>query len=116
MSRKEDFGDQLIEALQEAVAYQRGELENARVDRVELTARTTRVVPPPRYDADRIRSIRRRLGVSQPVFAGLLNVSGGTVRAWEQGLRDPDGPSLRLLEVAESHPAALLAHVVGVEG
>lgn len=49
----------------------------------------------------------RQLRVSQPVFAGMLNASNSTVRAWEQGAREPDGPTLRLLEIAEKHPEAL---------
>jgi transcriptional regulator with XRE-family HTH domain len=43
----------------------------------------------------------------------LLNVSRSTVRAWEQGRRSPDGPSLRLLEVAAERPSALLEVATG---
>jgi putative transcriptional regulator len=46
--------------------------------------------------------------LSQPVFAAALNVSPDTIRAWEQGKREPDGPTLRLLEVAKQHPEVLL--------
>jgi putative transcriptional regulator len=46
--------------------------------------------------------------LSQPVFAAALNVSAETIRAWEQGKREPDGPTLRLLEVAEQHPEVFL--------
>lgn len=105
------FGDDLIGALGEALAYERGEPTGARADRAEYTARHAAVEPPPAYDAERIKSLRKSLRVSQPVFAGMLNVSGSTVRAWEQGQRQPDGPSLRLLEVAERHPDALFGHV-----
>jgi len=38
----------------------------------------------------------------------MLNVSGSTVRAWEQGAREPEGPTLRLLEIAEKNPAVLV--------
>ncbi len=55
-----------------------------------------------------MRTVRERLGLSQPVFARALNVSLGTVRGWEQGARRPDGPTQRLLEVAERHPEAVL--------
>jgi len=106
MTRK-TCGDMLIGALGEAVAHSRGELV-ARTDRVEVTARGGSVMPPPRYDSERIRALRKDLGMSQPIFAGMLNVSGSTVRAWEQGARAPDGPSLRLLEIAERSPEALL--------
>ena len=41
------------------------------------------------------------------------NASNADVRtwAWEQGKREPDGPTLRLLEVAEQHPEVLLERV-----
>ena len=115
MATNDDFGELLIGALEEAVAYKRGKLPGVRVDRHELTARKTTVTPPPLYDADGIRRIRSRLNVSQPVFAGMLNVSSSTVQAWEQGVREPDGASLRLLEIAESHPDTLLRRVVHPE-
>jgi predicted RNase H-like HicB family nuclease/DNA-binding XRE family transcriptional regulator len=74
-------------------------------------------IPPPQFtalgnerrrDAERVRRVRRKLAVSQRDFANLLNVSVGAVRAWEQGLRTPDGASARLLEIAEQHPEVLL--------
>ena len=63
---------------------------------------------PDRFGAERIRQIRRRLDVSQKVFADILNVSLGTVRSWEQGVRTPDGAAMRLLNIAERRPEALL--------
>lgn len=110
MARR-NVGDELIGALQEALAYEKGALAEARVDRVQYTARAAAVDPPPAYTAQQIRLLRKRLNVSQPIFAGMLNVSGSTVRAWEQGQREPDGPSLRLLQIAERHPDTLLGHV-----
>lgn len=73
------------------------------------TARHASVSRPPTYSTERITMVRRRLGVSQQVFADLLNVSVGTVRSWEQGVRKPDGASRRLLDIAERHPETLLA-------
>lgn len=107
------FGNALIGALEEAVAFERGELPDVRVDRVEITARNARTTPAPAYDAERIRAVRRGLSLSQAVFAEMLNVSASTVRAWEQGAREPDGPTRRLLQVAELHPEALTDAVYG---
>jgi len=76
------------------------------------TARRSVVEPPPVYDGVRIRTLRQRLRVSQPLFAAALNVSAATVKSWEQGRRTPDGASLRLLELAEKHPQI----VVGTTG
>jgi DNA-binding transcriptional regulator YiaG len=107
------FGDALIGALEEAVAFERGELPATRVDRVDITARNARATPAPAYTAGQIREIRRRLSLSQPVFAEMLNVSASTIRAWEQGTREPDGPTRRLLQVADLHPEALTDAVYG---
>lgn len=71
--------------------------------------RRVRVAPPGDFDSERLRAIRRRLNVSQRVFAELLNVNVQMVRSWEQGWRVPDGASLRLLEIADRSPHGLLA-------
>jgi DNA-binding transcriptional regulator YiaG len=62
---------------------------------------------PPANDAERIRQIRKRLGLLERQFAEILNVSLETVYAWEQGLRTPNGAALRLLDLAERHPDLL---------
>lgn len=95
--------EQMLASLREAIAYKKeGRTDLARV--VTMTARTTAVEPPPAYAPAQIINIRAQLGMSQAVFAAALNVSGGTVSAWEQGDREPSGPSLRLLELAEKAP------------
>jgi putative transcriptional regulator len=102
-----NFGDALIGALEEAVAYERGELPGTRVERRAITARNTNVLPTPTYSPEQIRGIRDELGVSQQVFADLLNASASAVRAWERGARVPDGPTRRLLQIAELQPEVL---------
>ena len=106
MSTSKKYEGMLIESARQAVAIDRGELEPART--TVLTARDTAVSEPPAYDAARIRKIRQKLALSQDLFAGALNVSTATVRAWEQGARIPDGASLRLLEIAARHPRTIL--------
>ena len=73
-----------------------------------MTARQVSTDPPRRIAADRIREIRRSLDMSQRVFADVLNVSLATVRSWEQGVRTPDGASMRLLSIAERHPETII--------
>ena len=109
-AKKGRFGRQLVEAAEEAVRIERGEMEPARLSR--YTAAEAVVEPPPRYAAGRIRGIRDRMALSQPIFAAALNVSPETVRAWEQGKREPEGPTLRLLEVAEEHPEVFLTKIL----
>jgi putative transcriptional regulator len=51
------------------------------------------------------------MGLSQALFAQVLNASPETVKAWEQGKRVPDGMALALLEVAERSPDVLMSRV-----
>lgn len=107
---EQNFGDLLIEGLQEALEVRRGNVQPARRVR-RLSARDAVVQPPRQYEGEGIQRIRERLGLSQAVFAQVLNASPETVKAWEQGKRQPDGMALTLLEVAETHPEALMRRV-----
>lgn len=55
-----------------------------------------------------VADIRKKTGLSQSAFAGLLGVSVRTLQEWEQGRREPRGPAKALLRVAYRHPEALL--------
>ncbi|HEY0019201.1 MAG TPA: type II toxin-antitoxin system MqsA family antitoxin [Longimicrobium sp.] len=101
------WGKLLIEGLEEALAYTRGEATDVRVHTVEVTARKAHLELPPYYPPHLIREIRHKLSVSQAIFGQMLGVSASSVRAWEQGKREPEGPTRRLLQIAERHPAVL---------
>ncbi|HEY9516194.1 MAG TPA: helix-turn-helix domain-containing protein [Gemmatimonadaceae bacterium] len=105
------ISDRILDGLEEAVAFEYGKLPGTRVDRVTLTARVAEAPPAPTYTSARIARIRSQLRLSQAVFAMALNVSAETVRAWEQGKREPDGAALRLLQIAEQHPEWILETV-----
>jgi len=51
----------------------------------------------------KIKAIRMREKVSQPIFAGYLNVSKNLVSDWERGVKSPGGPALRLLSIVDKH-------------
>lgn len=106
-----NFGELMVASADEAAAIAAGEAKAATVTRVSLTARDAKVAPPPKYGSEKVRAVRSQLRLSQPVFARALNVSLGTVRGWEQGARVPDGPTRRLLQLAERHPEAVLESV-----
>jgi putative transcriptional regulator len=68
----------------------------------QFTVRTVELdLKPKNFDAESVRLIRLSFGVSQRVFAYLLNVSVDLVQSWEQGNRFPDGPANVLLEMME---------------
>jgi putative transcriptional regulator len=48
--------------------------------------------------------IRSKLALSQSAFAGLFGVSMRTLQDREQGRRNPQGPAIALLRIAEQHP------------
>ncbi len=103
-----NFGGLLVESLGEAVEIHEGRAAPARVHSYPaVTARDVEVQAPPVFSAQQIRAIREQLGLSQDVFARVLNVSPATDRSWEQRQREPDGAALRLLQIAERHPEIL---------
>lgn len=104
MENEKSLGQLLIESMDEHIAYMHG-AGSGTSRTVFVDSRGGMVDAPPAYDAERIRRIRRLvLRVSQAVFAEALNVSRATVRAWEQGVRQPEGSTRRLLQIAEEHP------------
>jgi len=76
----------------------------------KLTLRTHKLTLPPSIKPLRpkeITALRRRLNVSQAVFAGLLNVPKVTAISWEKGRRQPTGAALRLLDLVRKQPKIL---------
>lgn len=55
-----------------------------------------------------IKSVRKKLHLSQSQFAFLIGVSVNTLQNWEQGRREPRGPAKALLKVASEHPEVVL--------
>ncbi len=66
-------------------------------------------LPPVKvYSAQQIRSIRIRNKASQGVFALYLNTSKSTIQKWEQGMKKPNGPSLKLLSLVDQKGLGVL--------
>lgn len=87
----------LVHALEEVLAYQRG----------ELALPETPVTPAP-VDA---RAVRLNLGLTQEQFAERFGIPLPTLRGWEQGHRTPQGPARILLRVIERDPNVVAAAV-----
>ncbi len=76
----------------------------------KLTLRTATMPPPVKsMTPSQVRSIRKKLNVSQPVFAAMMNIPTVTAASWERGRRKPTGAALRLLDIARKHPEVLVA-------
>src|SRR5580765_6895832 len=87
-------GERIIEGLEQAIAWTRGENENVRVTLVHV----------PEVD---VRAVRTRMGLSQAQFATKFGFPPATLRNWEQGRARPDAPTRVLLAVIEKHPEAV---------
>ena len=110
-----DIGSEIIEALEEAIAFEAGEGTRAVFKTAPISARRAKVTPAPEFTPREIVKIRESLGFSQALFAQALNVSPETEKGWEQGKAPPNGASKRLLEIAKNHPAIILEGVVQID-
>jgi len=90
--RQQDF-EELVKSVREAGKIKRGQTRPSRM----FT-----------FQPDDIRGIRTNLGLSQSEFALLIGVSVATLRNWEQGRRQPEGPARALLRIAAKNPEAVL--------
>jgi putative transcriptional regulator len=90
-------GVRLIRSVKQALAWAEGEDVPVRVTMVSVER-----TPP--ID---VRSIRQTLGLSQSQFASRFAFAPATVRNWEQGRTQPDGPARILLAVMAHHPEAV---------
>ncbi len=52
--------------------------------------------------------VRHKTNLSQSEFSKLLGVSVRTLQDWEQGRRQPSGPAVSLLRIAEKHPEVFI--------
>jgi putative transcriptional regulator len=80
--------------LEEAVAYARGGAKESNY-KVRVPARIN------------VRAIRTKLGMTQEEFAGQFGFSVNMLRHWEQGKRQPEGPTRAYLLVIERAPKAV---------
>ena len=88
---KRDFNN-LVQSVKEMKLILKGKLKPARVTK---------------FDPISIKSIRQKLHQSQSEFAFMIGVSSSTLKNWEQGTREPEGPAKALLTVAQNNPKAV---------
>ena len=92
------MGKELIESMQELLDYSAGKID----------LKTTRFNITPVCDTisvEQIKETRKKLGMSQGVFAVVLGVSKKTVESWEAGRYTPDGAARRLISIMNSDPS-----------
>jgi putative transcriptional regulator len=103
---RKPFFERLKTGMEEGIRHARGEI-TLKTTTLEMPDR------PPEVDAEELTKIRLTSGMSQAVFARMLNVSTKTIQSWEQGQRKPSQAALRLIQVFRHDPSGLL-EVVGM--
>ncbi|MCC5855522.1 MAG: DNA-binding transcriptional regulator [Idiomarina sp.] len=61
------------------------------------------------YSPVEIKRIRTINKASQGVFAAYLNTSVSTIQKWEQGVKKPNGPSMKLINLVAEKGLNVLA-------
>jgi putative transcriptional regulator len=106
MTKKPKYKDELAEAIHSSVAgmYRAGTVDMQTMRRFDASCL---VVPP--IEPKQIKKLRKRLRVSQPVFANYLNTSESTIEKWESGAKKPSGMALKLLSIVQKHGLEMLS-------
>lgn len=62
------------------------------------------ILPVKKYSGDEVKQIRKKLGLTQKLFAGYMGVSPKAIEAWAAGTNIPAGAASRLLNMMEMDP------------
>jgi putative transcriptional regulator len=92
---------ELVESMEEAVGYVKGNKKGFRTTEIKI-------MEPKNITALQIKALRKKLNMSQNVFACFLNVHDKTVKGWEQGLNVPKGLALRVLQMIKNSPESFM--------
>jgi putative transcriptional regulator len=74
----------------------------------EVIAGTRKPARVTKVDAQSIKVLRARAGLTQEKFAALIQVDLSTLRNWEQGRREPTGPAKALIRAITNDPKHVL--------
>ena len=88
-------GKSILAGLQDALAYAQGDATRGQPHTVQVP------------DTVDVKAIRKRLGLTQAAFAQRYGFELSSIRNWEQGRRQPEGPARILLLVIDKEPEAV---------
>jgi len=102
---KRDIFSELMEGF-DALKDERAGKRTLRTTTAKATLRTTAVEPkaPPQMTGARVKALRERFHVSQPVFASKLRTKPQTIKNWEQGTAKPNAQAAILLALLDRDP------------
>lgn len=79
-------------------------LKNERQGKVTLKQHTAEKITVPVVTSLELLSLRRKLNVSQSVFAQYLRTNKRTLENWEQGRAKPNAQAAVLIKMVEMYP------------
>ncbi len=88
-----DTFESIKKGLEEAVEYSQGKKVRVRVYNPEPV---------------NVKNIRQKTHLTQDEFAAAFGISVATLRHWERGDRNPQGPALVLLNLVRKSPDTIL--------
>lgn len=88
-------GDDIITGLENAIQYVDGKRKGTRTHKVKVPKRVN------------VRSIRKKLKLTQKDFAETYGFTLAALRDWEQGRRKPERAARILLKIIEQDPVAV---------
>lgn len=91
----------IVNGLNQALAHSKGNKSFV------VSEKKHSILPLPNYTSNDIKVIRKRINLSQNLFAKALGVSKKTVEAWESGRNIPQGPAQRILFIIKNNPVIL---------
>ena len=94
-TRMSAAGKSILAGLQDALAYAQGDATRGQGHMMQV---------PETVD---VKAIRKRLGLTQAAFAQRYGFERSSIRNWEQGRRQPEGPARLLLVVIDKEPEAV---------
>lgn len=97
-----DIGDEIIEGLQNAIDFAKGDPSKGRETIVQV----------PSVD---VKAIRENLGLTQKEFALFYGFKLSALRNWEQGRRLPDRCARLLLAIIEREPQVIREVIESME-
>ena len=93
-------GKRIIESAEEALAFAEGKEDHDSIVHIP--------------DEINVRRIRKKMGMTQEVFANYFGVNLRTIQDWEQGRRVPSGASKNFLFVIDKEPETVRRVLIGI--
>lgn len=94
----------VLDSIKDLTAYINGEPNT-------VTTRSYKLKKAPNYTGEDIKTIREKVGVSRPVFAGMLDVSVRTLERWEIDGAKPSGSTNRLIQLLDQNPTLIVNEI-----